>query len=700
MNNLTPALKGKSISERILLFLFIILIYALSIHQIVDNDVFLHIKTGEYILKNRAVPSVDIFSYTIKGRPWLNNQWFADIVFYILYSILNINGLILFKASVICAAFLIMLFTYYKRNEYSWFYFFIAALAVISSSGRFIVRPENFTLLFIAILLYIFNKQRSLLFLVPIIQVFWVNMHGGFILGLALTALFVAGETLESRLPYFRKYPPEAKKGKPWPLFLLLAAVFSACLINPYGYKVILNTLPFAQSRFLRSCILEWLPSFLNISMNRLDVMVAFASLIILSTVTFILNIKKAKPFLSMCLLMFLYLAISARRNIALFSIIAPVFIGLAITQIMDSCPSNFRRMLLKSKSLINASLAVSLCILIYLVVANIYYTRIGVPQNFGLGISEVQEPVGACDFIRDNKIKGKLFNDYDFGAYIIYALYPQLKVFIDGRIDTYGAGFYLRDYEAFFNDSEGIFKDANNKYGIDIFLLKMGKDNPIKPELLKDANYRLVYFDRASLIFLKDSAQNKDVIKQYAIDTSDTRKLEDYVLRRGGPHTRSYGFDFLSRLLGGLSSKYYYPLAEYQLGIFYRDIGAFELSREQFEEGIRVFPENKILRYELGNLYFRSGRLDEAMDAYRQVLRYDKKDYKVFKVLGDIYVAKKDFKNAVLEYERSVKINPLYDAGVYKTLGMLYKFYLNDSQKAEGYFLRYSQLRRDIKER
>lgn len=637
MNTPLTASNRKNVFNSILLFLLIVLIYSLSIHQIVDNDIFLHIKTGEYILENRVVPSEDIFSYTIAGRPWLNNQWLAQVIFYIIYSLFNFNGLIIFKATIICLAFLVMLFTFLRRNAYSWLYFLIAAVVVIASSGRFIERPENFTLLFTAVYLYIFHKQRVLLPLIPFIQALWVNMHGGFIIGLLLTALFVAGEVLEAGVPYFRRRLPEGKNHNLRPLFILMAAVFFACFLNPFGYKLIFNTFQFAQNKVLRKFILEWLPSFAHIGLNRFDVMAAFISLIIASIACFVFNFRRARPFPALCLAAFLYLGISARRNVTLFAIVSGVFIGLAITQIIDNSSLGLQKILRKSARAASLCLASLLCALIIAIVTNVYFTRLEVPQDFGLGVSGALEPVGASGFIKENNIKGRMFNSYDFGGYLIYALFPAQKVFIDGRIDTYGWDFYPNEYAPFYSGDKEIFKRAVNKYDIDIFILKMGEEGPFVPGLLESGDYRLIYFDRSSLIVVKNSARNKEIIARHGINISDIGELEKYASGISKKPPPSYGFDSLSKLLDGLAGGRRFPIAEYHLGIFYRKLGAFELSRQQFEKGINMLPWYKTMRYELGNLYFSNGRLDEAIDAYKQVLKYDKRDYKVFKVLGDI---------------------------------------------------------------
>jgi len=684
----------KNLLNSILLFLFILLVCSLSLHQIVDNDVFFHVKVGQYILENQSIPAQDVFSHTINGRPWLNNQWFAEIIFYLIYSFLNLNGLILFKTIILCSVFLIMFSTFFKRNEYSWLYFFIAALSVIISSGRFIERPENLTLLFTAIYLYIFIKGRRFLPVIPIIQLFWVNIHGGFVIGLFLTAFFVTGEIIETKIPYFSKLRPKGNSLKLGNLFMLLLAVFFVCFANPYGYKLAAYPLSFMGNKFLQKNVLEWLSPFLYIHMNREDIILSFILLFILCVLSFILNIKKMRPFLLLCFMAFLYLGLLARRNLTLFAIFSSIFFGLNITSIIDRSLT-LKRILSKARTTMSICLILILGALIFSIATNRYYNWLGVPQDFGLGVSRTLEPVLASNFIKENDIKGNLFNDYDFGAYFIYSLYPSQRGFIDGRIDTYGEDFYKNDYMAFLSGDINTVKKLSDKYKIDIFVLKMGKEQPLMSNLLKDSKgFKLVYFDEASVIIARDTEQNEELISKYAIDIDRVNDIEKRSLMLGEQKIGSYGFDYLSALLARFTEGRRFPMKEYNLGNFYMDLGAFELARREFEEGIRLSPHYKIMRYCLGNLYFRNGKLDEAIDAYSEALKYDKKDFKVFKVLGDIYLRKNDFIKARDEYEKSIKINPLYDVGVYKILSDIYKFYLNDAGKADEYNARYLQLK------
>ena len=199
---------------------------------------------------------------------------------------------------------------------------------------------------------------------------------------------------------------------------------------------------------------------------------------------------------------------------------------------------------------------------------------------------------------------------------------------------------------------------------------------------LLKDDGFKLVYYDAAAVVLLKNSPENRAVIREYPVDFSRTGPA--------APPGVSFGLEPLAKLLRGFVDGRGFPMAEYNLGNFYESLGQVELAREQFERGIRLFPGYKMMRYCLGNLYFRSGRLAEALEAYGEILRFDSKDDKVFKVRGDIFLRQNDFAGAAREYERALELAPDSDAGVYKTLGLISLFHFHDPGKARDYFAKY----------
>ena len=89
-----------------LLFLYVALLGAFSVHE---SGTWLHIKTGANILADRAVPRIDLFSYTVSGRPWTTDSWLADVLFRTLDASCGAPGLVGVKAIVVALAFALLL---------------------------------------------------------------------------------------------------------------------------------------------------------------------------------------------------------------------------------------------------------------------------------------------------------------------------------------------------------------------------------------------------------------------------------------------------------------------------------------------------------------------------------------------------------------------------------------------------------------
>lgn len=709
MRELSLNEEQKSIFHPILISLFVILIYSLSIHQIICNDLFWHIKTGEYIVANKSVPMTDPFSYTIEGKSWLSNQWLSDILLYTIHKFFNFNGLILFKATLISIVFLIMLSAFFKRNAYSWLYILIASAAVFCSNNRFILRPDNFTLFFTSLYIYIFTmsgnktacgcqqgvtKKNNYLFALPFLQILWVNTHGGFIIGLLLTGLFLIEEIFETKvLPLFLRMNSTCNSRlRLQRAFLLAGAVLCASFISPFGPKIILYPFKLVGSKFFQGSVLEWLSIFSVINL-KIETICLFIFLSVIAIISFLLNLRRIRIFNLLYCIVFGFLAVYSRRYIPLFAIGSTICFGLNITDVFDKVSFNVKRSLLKISSFANISVVFLLCAAIFFVITNRYYRKIEVPKDFGLGIAENLQPIDACKFIKENKIKGRMFNSYDFGAYLIYALYPEHKVFMDGRVDTYGEDFYVNEYQVFINGGPQEAARLAEKYNINFFVLKIGMENPLMTHILRSHQYEIVYFDAASVILLKRTEENKPVLDKYAIDISNNENLRLYDLKfNSNKDVNLYGFDWLYILFKNFISRRAFPIKEYNLGNFYSGLGAVELSERHFKRGIEKFPEYKTMRYCLGDLYFRNNRFKEAIEAYSAVLKYDKNDYMIHKVLGDVYIRINDFKKACSEYERVLEIEPNYDINIYRTLGALYQYYFNDAKKAEIYYSEYKK--------
>ena len=134
-------------------------------------------------------------------------------------------------------------------------------------------------------------------------------------------------------------------------------------------------------------------------------------------------------------------------------------------------------------------------------------------------GVSKRVYPYKAVDFLMREKIKGNFFNDFNSGAYLIGRAYPDIKVFIDGRTEVYGAKFF-ETYQKIWKDGDAkVFADFDRKYNITGAFLNNAHQE-IPRDVLKMfhsfKNWSIVYLDDDAVIFLKQTPYNKPFIDRF----------------------------------------------------------------------------------------------------------------------------------------------------------------------------------------
>src|SRR5512143_2146810 len=179
----------------------LILIFLIKVvnGQFDDPDFYWHLKTGEYIVAHGALPQADVFSYTNLGRPWVLHEWLFQVLIYLLHAAggdLGIKGVV---ALILAACFWFCYAICERILEGDQAKALIVALLYCSIITGVAPRPHLFTFLFFALFLYLllgfkyFGDTRRL-WLIPLVMVFWANLHGGFFIGLVLVWLFILGE--------------------------------------------------------------------------------------------------------------------------------------------------------------------------------------------------------------------------------------------------------------------------------------------------------------------------------------------------------------------------------------------------------------------------------------------------------------------------------------------------------------------------
>ncbi len=211
-----------------------------------DSDFWWHLKDGAYIASHHVVPSRDFMSYTMVVRSWTDHEWLAELALYGTYRLAGLWGPIAFFACVICAAFAMTYLKMVQRGINRVLATLLVAAAFMASSVSWGPRIQMLTLFFLAafgLLLqrWQVTRNRKLLILFPALMLIWANVHGGFVLGLVLIAITLAGEWMNRVTRQDRCWSSDELRL----LALTLAGTCAVTTINPNGLRQLLYPLTF-----------------------------------------------------------------------------------------------------------------------------------------------------------------------------------------------------------------------------------------------------------------------------------------------------------------------------------------------------------------------------------------------------------------------------------------------------------------------
>lgn len=459
-----------------------------------DNDLWARLIAGYSIVENLTVLKNDFLSYT-PTHPWYDHEWGASVFFYAALKYFGDSGLILLKG-MLSALTVFMCFKTVELHKpkstvsYNILYFvfmFLAALKTLGPTTRCLL----FTCLFFSIFLYILEKARlgnkKILILLPILMVFWSNIHGGCISGLGLLGIYIAGEFLNKKS--YKEYI--------YTLIGCLASLF----INPYGFKYV--KFLFFAATMDRTFITEWTSPFHPMYLKGYIRYKIYLVIMLLTQFIYILknkiNYQKPDKTKLLLILLMAYLSITHIRH-------QTFFIFTAGTLLYDEFYSLFNsliRFIRKKLHLDNESFIKTFClikdIIVYFLLIIVSLPAL-IAENKEIRITETEYPRYAIEFIKINNITGNLFINFDWGSYAAYKLYPNNLIVMDGRYEeVYNPDLLLelKNFHLVKNDWYKIIRD----YKTDVMIIE--KKYPVFNKMLEQKNWTLVFENNLSGVFV-----------------------------------------------------------------------------------------------------------------------------------------------------------------------------------------------------
>ncbi|HKJ37393.1 MAG TPA: hypothetical protein VJ972_01340 [Anaerolineales bacterium] len=443
-----------------------------------DGDIGRHITIGNYILENKTIPAQDIFSHTMTGERLVPHEWIAQLLFAGVHKLAGLNGVVLLVSLVIALTFTLTFREMLKKDIFRIVAFPITILAAFASNLHWLTRPHVFTFLFVAIWTYQIGNKSAKWWLFPIIMVVWANTHGAFIAGFAIWFAFFAGWLWDYLLH-------QETKARGIRLLTIGISSLAVTFINPVGWRLWDTSVGYFGSRFLVDKTIEYQSPDFHISSTW-----PFLIMLILFLMAngFKGKLKSHETFL---LIGWGALGLYNARNIPIFAIVTAPYLAYLIQENLKNAGALIR--IEQNLASIEQGLKmygfnlIAIILIMATTLQNSGTTNRFNPRAF---------PVDAANWLDENPQEGNMFNFFTWGGFLLYRLWPEQKVFIDGQTDFYGEAL-SREYVQVETLQDG-WENTLAKYNVDWVITQSGQ--PLE-KALTAINWTVIYQDETTAI-------------------------------------------------------------------------------------------------------------------------------------------------------------------------------------------------------
>lgn len=485
----------------ITLFLFCIAISFIS--NTPDYDLWARLIVGKSIVESGTILTKDFISYT-PTHFWYDHEWGSSFIFYLVFKYFSDFGLVFLKGSLIFSIIYFINQTVKIKSDKTtspynilfYIFVFISFYTILSAT----IRCHLFTFLFFTIWIYLLERYRlgrkKQLYILPVLMIFWCNIHGGCLSGLGLLVIYAIGEFLNKK--NIKDYVS------------ILALTFGAMFINPYGPKYVLFLLK--ATTMDRPYITEWKSTFhhrymFNYLKFKLFLLIMSAT-VILKAIKDKINYDKIDKTKLILLLTTAILAINHVKHQPFFVITAAIFLYDDFYYIFNAFIKNVNKLFhINSQTFIKAFVTVKET-LVYSFILFICFVTFKT-TDATIKISQIRYPIYAIEFVKLNDLKGNLFINFDYGSYAGYKLYPDNLIEIDGRYEEVYSGELLEEVKNFHLAKTKNWDKIIKDYRTDVIIIE--KKYPVFNKLKEDKKWAMVFNDKDFAVFVPANKSRKN---------------------------------------------------------------------------------------------------------------------------------------------------------------------------------------------
>lgn len=647
---------------RSLLALALIYAFLAGLHTVARADLGWQLATGRWIVQNHHIPSIDVFSHTASGNPWI----YPPLSGLVLYGVHGLGG---FAALSVLGAFTSLLTLVILLRHGSVFASAIGLLAAPVIAARTAPRAEMFTVLFFAAFAVILWKQHreryADLWLLPCLMLFWVNLHPGFVAGLAMIVAFVIFKIGDSAA----EGPRRVSFRLPQTVVQWLLATFAITLVNPWSWRIYQSLLD--QERATRQHALwfaEWTPlrftrSAIRQALSPGSPEGALYWLLLVALVAVLLLIWQRRFGSALVLAAAGWLTLQHVRYDALFACLA-VVIGAAAYEeaLLSVAERQSAETTLRRRDVLLVAAAVIAVFFVglrsYDFLSNRYYLSRMEGPLFGVGLSP-SYPRAAARAMLSHHFPREILNDYSTGGYWLWTLGTEYPDYVDGRALPFGPEIIQRSEDLLGRippDSPEWEQEARTEH-IETVVVGLGLSNfAMLPAFCRSHAWKPVYLDAWAAIFVR----RQENAGSLEIDCATAPIVTEADADPRSSSERFYALVSGARVL-------------HLLG---RDKEALA----HIDEAQAIFHGNAELEMQRGIVLYTLQHVPEAEQALRRAvdMRPTSQDCAI---LGQFYAMQKRVHSAITAYQCAADLAP-YPARDYALLAQL-QLQANDSRAA-----------------
>jgi hypothetical protein len=473
-----------------------------------------HIRDGQLMLQTHSITRVDPFSATMSGHAWYAWEWLYDIVIATIHHWMGLNGVVFFTAAIMAATFVLVFRFAMSRGGSLPIVLVMLVLSLGASAVHFLARPHVLSWLFTVIwfeLLDSAQESRSgsrRVFFLPLLMLLWVNLHGGFVFGFALLAVYVVASVIE----YFTCPAQQLQTRSPLHRLGLVSLLsLLASFVNPYGHKLHLHIYHYLSDKFLMNQVSEFRSPDFHGAAQQLFVV------LLLLTIVAVASARRQPPARLLVILLAAYSGLYASRNLPVSSILLTLIVAPMLSETFAAGAGNagIARWLRAGISRVQSFGArmekleldfrghVWLMIVLVLgVAACMNGGRLGSTQLLNADFDDKRFPLEAVQAIIRRDIREPIFCPDQWGGYLIYKLYPRTKVLVDDRHDLYGDQFF-EDYLKVIYLQPDWNKILDERH-VDWILVQ--KNSSLGTMLELTSGWKLIHADSTAVLFHRET--------------------------------------------------------------------------------------------------------------------------------------------------------------------------------------------------